>query len=209
MKLAFIGIGNVGFAIADRLAGAGHEVIIAHDNPASGSVRDALGRNASMRRLPVAEAVTAADAVFLSTPFRAVDAVLAGVRFGGRPLIDCTNPVGPGLTHRSPDAASGAEHVQALASDARVVKAFSIYGYENFADSTFPHPDTLPAMFIAGDDDDAKSVVSALAADMGFAAKDTGPLSQSLHLEHLALLWIKMVRLHGHQPHLVWACLEK
>lgn len=54
------------------------------------------------------------------------------------------------------------------------------------------------------------------AADLGFAAVDTGPLGQALHLEHLALhlehlalLWITMARRDGHHPHFAWAMLEK
>jgi len=32
---------------------------------------------------------------------------------------------------------------------------------------------------------------------------------QSLHLEHMTLLWIRMVRMGGHSPHLVWAALQR
>ena len=63
-------------------------------------------------------------------------------------------------------------------------------------------------MLIAGDDKSAKESVSPLIGTLGFSVRDTGPLSQSLHLEHMTLLWVKMVRMGGN-PNFVWAYLER
>jgi hypothetical protein len=46
---------------------------------------------------------------------------------------------------------------------------------------------------IAGDDEGAKQAVAALAADLGFAPLDVGPLSQARYTEPLAMLWITLV----------------
>jgi predicted dinucleotide-binding enzyme len=64
-------------------------------------------------------------------------------------------------------------------------------------------------MLIAGNDLAAKSVVLNINSDMGFQTLDTGNLDQALHLEHMTLLWVKMVRRDGHHPNFVWAMLEK
>jgi predicted dinucleotide-binding enzyme len=64
-------------------------------------------------------------------------------------------------------------------------------------------------MPIAGDDKNAKAEVAGLLSALGFYPKDTGLLSQSLHLEHMTLLWVKMVRMNGHHPNFTWAYLEK
>jgi len=209
MNVGFIGIGNVGFAIANRLQKLGHHVIIGNNNPASDSMRKALERNPAFTATDVQQMVDAADVVFLATPFGTNKQVLKEVRFNGKTLVDCTNPVGPGITHGLKSERSGAEAVQEWAPDARVVKAFNIYGYENFADNTFPAYNVLPVMLIAGNDADAKDRVSALISEMGFMPKDTGKLDQALHLEHMTLLWVKMVRANGHNPGFVWALLEK
>ena len=209
MKLAFIGIGNVGFAIANNLQKKGHEIIVANNNLESESVKSALERNVAFTSHKVQAAVQAADAVFLATPFQANEAALKGITFGGKLLVDCTNPVGAGISHGLDSKISGAEKVQEFAPDAKVVKAFTIYGFENFIDSSYPAYKVKPAMLIAGDDTSAKEQASALVEDMGFFAKDTGLLSQSLHLEHMTLLWVKMVRMNGHHPNFVWGYLEK
>lgn len=208
MKLAFIGIGNVGFALADHLQRAGHEIIIASDRD-SESTRNALLKNNNFEAALSQEAVDSSDLVLLSTPFNANEAVLKPLEFGNKVLVDCTNPVGPGISHGLSSEVSGSEKVQQWAHSARVVKAFSIYGFENLVDSSFPNPTVKPVMMIAGDDGDAKREVSALANTMGFESLDTGRLDQALHLEHLTLLWVKMVRRDGHHPNFTWAYLEK
>jgi len=92
---------------------------------------------------------------------------------------------------------------------AHVVKAFSIYGYENFEDSTFPAYDVKPVMRFCGDDHDAKGRLAALVAELGFEPLDVGGLVQALHLEHMTLLWVRMVRAQGHSPHMAWAALTR
>ncbi len=209
MKLAFIGIGNVGFALADSLQKKGHEIIIAHDDVKSSSVQAAKDKNLNFKALPVQEAVNDSDIAFLATPFGINRSILEPLRFHGKILIDCTNPVGIGISHGLESKISGAEKVQEWAPDAKVVKSYTIYGYENLMNTTFPKYDVKPVMLIAGDDVEAKKEVSLLNTDMGFETLDVGDLPQALHLEHMTLLWVKMVRANGHHPNFTWAYLER
>lgn len=64
-------------------------------------------------------------------------------------------------------------------------------------------------MMIAGNDTSAKLTVAQFNSDLGFETLDTGKLDQALHLEHMTLLWVKMVRRDGHHPNFVWAQLTK
>ena len=209
MKLAFIGIGKVGFALAHRLEKAGHEIIVAHDNPQSGSVLKAQAQNPNFTVAPVQKAIDQADAVFLAIPFFSVKDLLEGLHFQGKPLIDCTNPVGPGIKHGLESKISGAEKVAQWAVDAKVVKSYTIYGFENLEDASFPKSNVKPSMFIAGDDGESKDLVSTLNHALGFETLDVGGLNQSLHLEHMTLMWVKMVRVNGHSPNLTWAALSR
>lgn len=212
MKISFIGIGQVGGALAGNLTARGHEVTIAARDPQSDSVRAALQREPRLRVLAPAAAVAGAEVVFLATPYAAAESAVSDLdsALAGRVLVDCTNPVGPGLTHGLQSRRSGAEVIAAAAPRARLVKAFTIYGFENFLDPAYPgYGDLRPAMLLAGDDAGAKTVVSGLCADLGWEPVDTGPLSSSLHLEHLTLLWIKMARVQGMGPDLVWARLRR
>ena len=209
MKIAFIGIGNVGFALADNLQKKGHEIIVASDNAESKSVQKALGNNTAFSVASVQNAVEEAEIVFLATPFMANESILKGIDFQGKILVDCTNPVGAGISHGLKSEISGAEKVQEWASTAKVTKAFTIYGFENFQDSSFPNYNVKPVMMIAGNDIESKTTFEPLVNDLGFEMLDTGKLDQALHLEHMTLLWVKMVRRDQHHPNFSWAYLEK
>jgi 8-hydroxy-5-deazaflavin:NADPH oxidoreductase len=209
MKLAFIGIGNVGFAIANNLQKKGYEIIVATENPTSKSAEYALSQNPKFLVKGIQEAVDMAEVVILATPFQSNEALLKNLKFHGKVLIDCTNPVGLGISHGLKSKISGSEKVQEWAPDAKVVKSFSIYGFENFIDSSFPKYESKPLMMIAGNDAQAKKTVEVMNTDMGFETLDTGGLDQALHLEHMTLLWVKMVRRDGHHPDFVWGILNK
>jgi predicted dinucleotide-binding enzyme len=210
VNITFIGIGQVGGALAGNLLSAGHNVTIAARDLLSDSVRKAQQANPALKALPTREALRSAEVVFLATPYQANADALAGLDLTDKVLVDCTNPVGPGLTHGLQGRSSGAEEVQQLAPGAKVVKAFTIYGFENFQNSRYPGYGSLrPAMLIAGDDAPAKAKVGELCEDLGWQPVDAGPLSSALHLEHLTLLWIKMARVQGKGAHFVWAMLER
>jgi hypothetical protein len=191
VRIVVIGAGHVGRPLADGWAAAGHQVVIA---PRGGELA----------------ALTGAEAVLLAVPFPALADLLPPLAdaLTGTVVIDATNPVGPGLSHGLGSATSGSQQVQALLPGARVAKAFSIYGWENLADNRFEAP-VPPMMMIAADDARAAATASALAVDLGWDPLVVGGLEQALHLEHLTLLWIRMVRMSGRDPHLVWARLER
>jgi hypothetical protein len=64
-------------------------------------------------------------------------------------------------------------------------------------------------MMFCGDDAAAKTTVGELIAQLGWEPVDVGGLGQALHLEHMALLWVRMVRVSGASPHVVWARLHR
>lgn len=209
MKIAFIGHGNVGGSLAAAYARRGHEITLAVRDPDAPPPR--LPGDPSVAVASTADAVAGAEVVVLATPFAAVAQVVPplAAALAGKVVIDCTNPVGPGLSHGLGSQQSGSAMIQGLAPAARVVKAFSIYGYENLAEPSFPSAGAPPAMMFCGDDAAAKATVATLIAALGWEPVDVGGLVQALHLEHLTLLWIRMVRAGGASPHTVWARLTQ
>ncbi|MBZ2185453.1 MAG: NADPH-dependent F420 reductase [Bryobacter sp.] len=211
MNIAFLGYGQVGAPLADHLARAGHNVTLGAAEPFSDRALKALRRNAELKAAPPREAILGADVVFLATPFAANEALLMAVatELVGKVLVDCTNPVGPGLNHGLNSARSGTEMIQTLLPATKVVKAFTIYGFENLENSAYPGYNVKPAMLFCGADAAAKQRVARLIGDLGWEPVDTGGIEQALPLEHMTLLWIRMVRLGGQSPHVVWAALRR
>jgi len=192
MDIAVIGAGRVGSTLGRRLTEAGHRVHYARRDP-SEPVPERLEHGASTGT--AVEVVDRAEVVLLATPWAAVESAIEGIDFGGRPLLDATNPIGPGfaLTHGHTD--SGAEQVQRWAPTARVVKVFNSTGQENMAEPGYPGGKTL--MLACSDDDASRDVALGLAADIGFEAHGYGKLSGARELEPLAMVWIRLAMMHG------------
>jgi predicted dinucleotide-binding enzyme len=187
MKVAVIGKGNVGKALAPRIhKAAGHSAVYGVRDPSDPKYKD--GDDVPLAT--VAEAATDADALLLAVHWGAVDGVLAECgSIGGKILIDCTNALdfANQLAWLIPaDTSAGA--IIAGKTDARVVKAFNQVGADAMAraDSYAMRP----LQFAASDDDAAKKDVLTLMSDIGFDARDAGPLSSARDLESMARLWI-------------------
>jgi 8-hydroxy-5-deazaflavin:NADPH oxidoreductase len=187
-------------------------VVIAARDPQSQTVQSALNRNPALLVQSPSDAVESSDVVFLVTPFSAIKSALDPLKavLSGKILVDCINPVGANLSHGLQSRNSSSEIIQQLVPDAHVVKAFTIYGYENFENSHYPgYGDLKPAMLIAGNDLTAKAVIADLCQQLGWEPIDTGNLAMSLHLEHMALLWISMAGAQRSGTGFVWARLQR
>ncbi|MCM2335108.1 MAG: NAD(P)-binding domain-containing protein [Anaeromyxobacteraceae bacterium] len=211
MRIAFIGHGQVGGALAVHLQRLGHDVTLAIRGARSAGLEALLARHPALAAAPAAEAVAAAEVVVLATPYQANAEALPPLReaLAGKVLVDCTNPIGPGLTHGLGSARSGTEVIQALLPATRVVKAFSVYGYENFEAPAGAGRAMRPVMPFCGDDGAAKATVARLLAELGWEPLDVGGAAQALHLEHMTLLWVRMVRVGGRSARTVWAVLDR
>lgn len=174
-KIAIIGKGNVGGALARGLKRAGHEVRTAGKDP--GAVREAAGWG---------------EVVLLAVPFGALDEVVktAGEVMAGKTVVDVTNALDADMNLAVGWTTSGAEELQKKMPRALVVKAFNTV-FARFMDSGKLGDQSLAA-FAAGDDEGARKRVLALAREIGFDAVDAGPLKNARFLEPLALLNIQL-----------------
>jgi predicted dinucleotide-binding enzyme len=187
--IAIIGAGNVGKALAAGLRRAGAEFVFGVPEPEK---HQALASEMGSRALTVEDAIGVAEIVVLAVPHAAAESVAVSMPdWGGRILVDATNPIAPklaGLTIGT--TTSAAEELANAAKGARVVKAFNTTGAENMANPAYgDHRVFLP---VCGDDPAARAAVVDLARRMGFDAEDIGPLSAARYLEPFAMTWIHM-----------------
>ena len=196
MRIAIIGTGKVGAALAHGLRGKNHQIMLGARDPAGVAK---LAAETGARAVRPQEAAAGAEVVILALPWATAEAAVKSLGdLSGKIVIDCMNPLGMidgklGLTvgyHRS-----GAEMVAAWARGARVVKTLNQVGAELMADNTgLPH---RPVMFMAGDDATAKAAVTTLLTDLGFEPLDAGELEKARILEPFALVWINQAILRG------------
>jgi NADPH-dependent F420 reductase len=193
MKVAIIGAGNVGKALATSITRAGHDVTLTAKNRerAAEAAREVGATSAEGN----AAAVAAADLVILAIPFvGAADEVTDDIRDGvaGKTVIDVTNPLKPDYSGLATDGTSAAEEFQKLLPEARVIKAFNTIFAANQA-----APSRDIDGFVAGDDDKAKQTVISLVESMGFSPLDVGPLRAARFLEGMAYINIGLNAQNG------------
>jgi 8-hydroxy-5-deazaflavin:NADPH oxidoreductase len=167
VRIAILGGGRVGGALAASWRERGHEVAL--------SSRETL-----------AETAAAGDVVVLALPARAVpEALAAAGALDGRILVDATNNVSGG---------PGGLEIAALAPGTRYAKAFNTV-FATFMHDT--PPERPASLVLCGDDEDAKRVVSELARDLGFDPVDAGGVEAAPLVEALAHLVIRLAYTQG------------
>jgi predicted dinucleotide-binding enzyme len=191
-RAAIIGVGNVGAALGQRLAASGYEVVF---GVRAGRQIDELLERCDGRAWATspAEAVRAAEIVFLAVPAEAAVEALVGLEIAGKVIVDCNNPLSwddKGPIWTPPPEGSTTAQLTAAYPDARFIKGFSTFGTEFHLD---PDLGGQPIdVQLAGDDPEAKKAVSAIATAAGFRSIDAGPLRNAAALENLAVLWIQL-----------------
>jgi NADPH-dependent F420 reductase len=181
MKVAVIGTGNMGSGIA-KLLTPKHDVVVGSRDPdKAAKVASDLGAD---RGASYGESAQDAEVIFLAIPWTAVDETLPQLgNVTGKVIVDLTNPYVDGKLQLH-DGTSDAEIIQSKAPDARVVKGWNTIFGQVLANG--PDFGGVPAsVFLAGDDEQAKSAVSELARDMGFEPIDCGELEKARRLERL------------------------
>ena len=184
MRVGIIGSGHIGETLGRLLTAAGHEVGLSH---ASGpeSLRDVVARlGPEACAMTVEEAANFGDVVVLALPWRSRED-LPAERLAGKVVVDATNPFAPdGSVYDLGDSTSS-EEVAKVLPGARLVKAFNTLRAKDLGSRGAPdqQPDQRIAIFLAGDDDDAKLLVASLVRDVGFAPVDTGELREGGRLQ--------------------------
>ena len=194
-KIGILGTGDVGRTLGKGLAALGHDVKIGSREPGSAKLKEWLasaGPRASTGTF--ADAARFGPVAILATLWSGTESAieLAGPEsFAGKVVIDTTNPLD--FSRGTPVLAVGAtdsagERVQRWLPGAKVVKAFNCVGHAHMVKPAFPGGP--PDMFISGNDEGAKKVVSAICGELGWPTVDVGGIEASRYLEPLAMIWI-------------------
>lgn len=206
MKIALIGAGNVGQALAKAIVQRGEVVILGVQEPVKYEV---VAQDIGIPVMTVTQAVAQAEMVILAVPYAATASIARSIPdWQGKILVDSTNPLASALTGLSVGTTdSGAETLARHANNARVVKAFNTTGAENMANSHYSSGQVF--MPVCGDDVAAHQQVIALATLLGFDAVDMGGLQVARYLEPFAMTWIHLAILQGYGRNFAFGLLRR
>ena len=186
MNITVIGSGNVGSAFVKQLSAAGHQVTLtARDSDKAAAV--AAGYPGS-KVLPASQAAQGARLIILATPYEnAVEALKNLGDLEGKIVVDVTNPLSADyMSLTVSGTTSAAEEIARALPGIRLVKAFNTLFAQVLNDGPQFPGDQRASVFYAGDDNEAKQQVAALAEGLGFNAVDAGGLKNARYLEPLA-----------------------
>jgi len=184
--LGIIGAGNIGSQLARLGVANGYDVVVSNSRgPATlDALIEELGPRARAA-LPV-EAAAAGDLVIVTIPLHAIH-TLPLPELAGKLVIDTNNyyPQRDGnIAALDEETTTTAELLQELLPESRVVKAFNhIYAADLTTDGLPADAEDRRALVIAGNDPDARDVVTALLDDFGFDTVDLGPLTESWRIQ--------------------------
>ena len=184
--LGIIGAGNIGSQLARLGVFNGYDVVLSNSRgPATldGLIAE-LGPRA--RAALPAEAAAAGDLVIVTIPLHAID-TLPLPELAGKLVIDTNNyyPQRDGnIVALDEETTTTAELLQDLLPDARIVKAFNhIYAADLTTDGQPAGSADRRALVIAGNDPEAREIVTALLDDFGFDTVDLGPLNEGWRIQ--------------------------
>jgi hypothetical protein len=194
MKVGILGSGEVAKALAVGFLRHGHEVMLGTRTPSK--LADWAKRNSKAGVAGFSEAARFGELVVLAVKGTAAsDALRAAgaANLKGKPVIDVTNPIADAppsngvLKFFTRLDESLMERLQREFKDVRFVKAFNSVG-----NALMINPQLKggkPTMFICGNDEAAKKIVTGILDQFGWETADMGQAEAARAIEPLCILW--------------------
>ena len=218
MKIAVLGTGMVGQALAARLSGLGHAVTVGTRDPEATRARtapDGMGNpgfgawhdeHPAVGLATYAEATAGAELVVLAGNGAAAHDMLAaagGDHLDGTVVLDISNPLDfsagfpPSLLVKDTDSLG--EQLQRRFPRLRVVKSLNTLNASLMVEPALLGTSTT--VFVSGDDADAKALVVALLESFGHDdVIDLGGIETARGTEMVLPLWLRLMNALG-TPH--------
>lgn len=193
MKIGFIGSGNIGGAIGELFARAGHEVLFSSRNP--DGLKPLVARVGPRARAGTpTEAIAFGDVVFLGVPYSSMPPIGRDYASAlkGKIVLDAGNP---SVRRDGPSAEAAVAKGAGLATaehlpGARIVRAFNQLNFKVFM-SEAHRPSPRVAVPLAGDDAEALAVAARLVTDAGFEPLIVGNLAAGKSFDSSQPIFLK------------------
>ena len=189
MRVGIIGAGRLGGVLAERLADAGHELMLG-----GGDSAQETGSRLGLPACTPAGTAAFGEVVVLAVPLEVIDDTLARSRPPeGRVLWSCVNGVKPDYSGLAIGfETSAAEEVARRAPAARVVAAIPPFAETLAAGELRYDCGLAPSVFLCGNDGQAKELVATLLVDLGAHPVDAGPLAAARLVEPAMMLLVSI-----------------
>lgn len=187
-KVAIIGLGNIGKAVATNLTKGNHAVIVAsRELSKSKEFANSLGANVTAEEITTA--IKNADVVIPAIYFDKIKEFLKtyAKELDGKVIVDVSNPIAPdgkgGFKKIIEQEQSAGRILSELTpANAILVKAFGTLGAGSLVKAAFSEPERK-VLFYASDSINSNSKIEELITASGFAPFHVGGIDQSIRIE--------------------------
>lgn len=187
-KVAVIGLGNIGTAVATNLVKGNRSVIVADRKiEKANSLAHQLGNLAQPSEIPAA--IKEADVIVLAIYFNPIKEFLKqyASELKGKIIVDPSNPIAPdekgGFKKIISENESAGEILSSLLPEgAKLAKGLGTLGVASLQSAAFQKPEPA-VLFYATDDKSINVQVEQLIRDSGFEPVRIGGLEQSIRIE--------------------------
>ena len=186
-KVAVIGLGNIGTAVATNLV-KGHRAVIIADRKIekASALSKKLGILAKPTDIPTA--IKEADIIVFAVWFNAIKELVHqyATELAGKIIVDPSNPIAPdekgGFKKIIGDKESAGEIIAGLLpKNAKLAKALGTLGVASLANASFQKSSNV--LFYATDDTGINVEIEQLIRDNGFEPVRVGAIDQSIRIE--------------------------
>jgi hypothetical protein len=205
MKIAIIGAGNVGGALAKGWAKAGHTILLGLRDLNSSDAKTMEKFSSNISSHTIEEAIKNSEVVLFSTPPEAAVAIAKqNPSLKNKIVIDATNAV-----FKKPEPYKTAfEGIKKETGCQDVLKCFNSTGFENMENPKYG--EVAIDMFAAGSSAKAKEIARKLSLDAGFAeCYDFGGDDKVELLEQFALSWINLAIMQKQRRNIAFKVLKR
>ena len=187
LKIAVIGLGNIGQVVATNLVKGNRPVIVA--GRTLSKAQEFAGKLGKLAQVSTIEAaIKEADIVVLSIWFSTIKEFLVqyATELQGKIIIDPSNPIAPdgkgGFVKIIGEQESAGQILAGLLpKGAKLAKVLGTLGAATLANAAHQQPEQV--LFYATDDTSVNGAIELLILDSGFAPFRVGALDQSIRIE--------------------------
>lgn len=185
-KVAVIGLGNIGQAVAGNLAKS-NSPFIAADRNVEKAKEFSEKWNAEASDIPTA--VKDADILVLAIPFETIGGFMKNYAadLEGKIIVDPSNPIAPAEGGGfkkiiNENESAGEINAKFLPPNAKLVKALGTLGAGTLSQASYQTPEKS-VLFYASDDTSIDPQIEQLIQNSGFEALRIGGINQSIRIE--------------------------
>lgn len=187
-KVAIIGLGNIGQAVATNLVKSNCPVIVATRDFAKAKILS--GKLGSLARAKdIAAAIKESDIIILTVWFNVIEEIMSkyNAELQGKIIIDPSNPIahdnkGGFVKIIGERESAGLVHKSLLPKGAKLVKALGTLGAASLTNAYRQKPESK-VLFYANDITSINDEIDELIRDCGFEPMRIGGIDQSIRIE--------------------------